>query len=144
MPVRLEGPEQALSNLLDALDACPLVCRDICRTDDADVSACELLLDTRNTTDWQRLLNELSQQAQAEGATLRAFTDHGTVSVVGEGIAEQSRCWQIAREQLKILGIQPRRLSSTAWGITAEVPRASLDEVVRAWHRAFPGLKKEQ
>jgi len=144
VPVRIQGSEQALSVLLDALDACPLVCRDICRTDDADDSTCELRLDTRNTADWQGLLNELSERAEATGATLRAFTDHGTVSVVGEGIAEQSRCWQIAREQLAILGVQPRRLSSTSWGITAEVPRERLEEIVRAWHQAFPGLEREQ
>jgi aspartate kinase len=144
VPIRLEGSEQALSTLLDTLSGCPLVCRDICRTDDADISTCELRLDTRNTRDWQELVSELTQRAQAEGATLRAFADHGTVSVVGEGIAEQDRCWQIAREELQILGIRPRRLSSTAWGITAEIPRARLDEVVRAWHRAFPGLTGEK
>ena len=144
VPVRLEGPEQALSTILDALDACPLVCRDLCRTDDTDASTCELRLDTRNTPDWQGLVSKLSERAQEEGATLRVFADLGTVSVVGEGIAEQIRCWQIAREQLQILDIQARRLSSTAWGITAEIPRARLDEVVRAWHRSFPGLKGEQ
>ena len=144
VPLRVEGPEAAISVLLDALDATALVCREICRSGGSHSSACELQLDTKNTADWHDLIKQLSEMASAQGVTVEAFPDHGTVSVVGEGIAEQKPCWQIARHELQLLGVEPRRISSTPWGITAEVPRARLADVVRAWHRAFPGLTKEQ
>lgn len=144
VPVRLEGSERALAILLDALDSSALVYRDICRSNETHVSVCELQLETRNTADWQVLLAEIEAISSAQGAVLQAFPDHGTVSVVGEGIAEQKPCWQIARRELQRLGVEPRRLSSTSWGITAEVPRSRLPEVVRAWHRAFPGLAEDQ
>jgi aspartate kinase len=144
IPIRLEGPQHALTLVLDALDSTALVYREICRSDDTHASACELQLETRNTADWQGLIEQISEIGNKQGVTLRVFPEHGTVSVVGEGIAEQKPCWQIARRELRLLGIEPRRISSTSWGITAEVPRARLAEVVRAWHRAFPGLADEQ
>ena len=140
VPVRIEGPAAAVSAVLDALDLSALSCSDFCQQNDDELSSCELRLDTQNTADWQSRLDELKTLATAHGGALHAFPEHGTVSVVGEGIAEQGPCWRIARQQLQQLSITPRRLSSTAWSITAEIPRSRISDVVRAWHGAFPGL----
>ncbi len=144
VPICLEGSDTALSSLLSDLDAGPLVFRDICKSTRGDATTCELRLDTRNTANWEALIEELRLQAEIQGVSLHAFHDLGTVSVIGEGIAEQGSCWRIARQGLQELGIKARRISSTAWGITAEIPRSQLADVARAWHASFPGLSKEQ
>ncbi|MBJ93821.1 MAG: aspartate kinase [Rickettsiales bacterium] len=140
VPIKLSGPTDILLSLLDQLNAGVLVCRDLLLDCGTDKASAELRIDTRNTQDWQSVIAELSQQANRLGAHLQSFAELGTVTVIGEGIAEQASSWQIARSELQKLQLTPRRLSSNAWGISAEVPVARLDELTRAWHTAFPGL----
>jgi len=140
LPVTLEGPAEAVSMLLASLDSLGLVARDIDLCNQSSASRCELCLDTRNTPNLEAAVASLAASAEAAGVQLRSYPEHGTATVVGEGIAEQGRCWQIAEQELSALGVAVRRISGSPWGITAEVPRSRLDEVVRAWHSAFPGL----
>ena len=143
VPLRMEGSSSAVSALLHDLEEEGLAFRDISRWNHDAASRCELTLDTRNTTAWESTLAALGDTAEETGVDLQVYADHGTATVIGEGIAEQRRCWEIAEEQLRRVGVEARRIVGSPWGITAEVPRARLDEVVRSWHSAFPGLKAE-
>ncbi len=140
VPVRLAGSAEAVSSILVALSESGLLATHLVRHNEGTQSRCELVLDTRNTAAWEAALERAAQLAAQAGAEFRDHRDLGTVTVVGEGIAEQRRCWEIAEQQLAELGILAHRISGSSWGITAEVSRSRLDDVVRSWHAAFPGL----
>jgi aspartate kinase len=128
LPVRARAPD--VDALLAALAAAGVPLRD-CAWSEGD--ALELVLDTRNTADVGALARSL-------GPGVDVLDGFGTATVVGEGIAEQPEVWRIARRELARLGVAPRRMTASPWGVTAQVPRPALDRVVRAWHAAFPGL----
>ena len=130
---RVEGPADSVAGLLQELEDRGVPWREAVLSHDGSL---ELVLDTRNSPDTEVLLREA-----ASGLSVRSHPELGTVTVVGEGLAEQASAWRIAREQLAALGISPRRLAGNVWGITAQVPRDRLDDVVRAWHAAYPGLE---
>jgi len=144
VPVSLSGPAEAVSSVLTALSESGLPTTDLVRHNENSRSRCELVLETRNTPTWEAALDGAAQLAAEAGVKLLDYREVGTVTVVGEGIAEQQGCWQIAEQQLAELGIQARRISGSAWGITAEISRARLDDVVRSWHAAFPGLSDQE
>ncbi|MEE2829295.1 MAG: aspartate kinase [Myxococcota bacterium] len=140
LPTGFVGSADDVDRLLLRLDALGLTWKDLRVTEDGERQSCEFLFDTRNTPDCAGLLQSLADEFSSTGATLVPRPDMATVTVVGEGIAEGRACWEIARSSLATLGVPPRSLVGSSWGITAEVPRNELDSVLRNWHDAFPGL----
>jgi aspartate kinase len=137
LPVRFRPDGDAVDSLLAALDGAGLPLRD-CAWTDGDTL--EVVLDTRNTRDAASAVVEIAASA---GVDCDVFDSFGTATVVGEGIAEQAEAWRIARVELARLGVQARRMTSSPWGLTAQLESRSLPDVVRAWHAAFPGLSRD-
>jgi aspartate kinase len=150
VPATLRGPRDAADELMEGLMAAGVAFRDA-RWQDGDGEAgrdgdrdgfagIDLLLDPRNTPDFDARLDAWTAAAAAREGSLRARRAHGTAAVIGEGIAEQAETWRIARRCLAELGLRPYSMTSSPWGLCAELPRDRLPDVVRAWHAAFPGL----
>lgn len=119
----------------EGLRALGLVCRDVLRVAEDGRLRLELVLDIRNTPAAAERLEACGLPGQ--------WAVHGgeaTATIVGEGLAEQASLQVRVLQSLTRLGVQPRRLWSSPWGITAILPRERLDDVVRAWHAALPGL----
>jgi len=139
LPCTFEGDEAILATLLKALESKGLSWKDVRVDGPAEARRAELTLDTSNspqaTTDLKQIASTLPPEAK-----LSWRSEHATVTVVGEGLAERHACWEIAQRSLDDLGVKAHSLRGSSWGITAEVPRDSLDSVVRSWHEAFPGL----
>ena len=132
LAVRFAGTRQAVDRLLHGLDRKDLRLE---AAGDGTVRGA-LLVDTRNTPDAEAAV-------RAAGASLTSLDIDptlGTATVVGEGLAEQEAAWSIARSTLTDLEVTAVCLTASPWGITGWLPRERLDEVVRAWHAAFPGL----
>jgi aspartate kinase len=135
--VWFRGSPADVDRFLRGLAAAGLERKDL-RVDEVDgVARGSLLLDTRNSPDAARVARE----AGADLDDLEVDESLGTATVVGAGLAEQEGCWTLAREALGRLGITARSLTGSPWGLTGLLPRVRLDEVVRAWHAAFPGLR---
>ncbi len=90
-----------------------------------------LVLDTLNTADAGRRV-----QGWCGPRGVPCSLDDGlrTVTIVGEGIAEQAGVWAAAMAALRRLGLDSPCVVGNGWGLTAQVPVAALDDVVRAWH----------
>ncbi|MBN93103.1 MAG: aspartate kinase [Deltaproteobacteria bacterium] len=140
LPLWMEGPDSTIQEALDQLTEAQLRWQDLRMRRRADLLIAELLLNTRNAPNLEPVLDSLGELVARGGGQLQARADEATVTVVGEGIAEQQRSWEIARDCLATLGIDATAIDGSAWGLTARVPRESVDQVVRAWHAAFPGL----
>ena len=132
LPIRMVGGD--VNALLQGLHDAGVPLRDCAWTPGQSLEA---VLDTRNTPDAPALVRSLV----GDGA-MEVFDALGTATVVGEGIAEQPEVWRIARGELARLGITPRRMTASPWGLTAQVDADRLPDVVRAWHAAFPGLRR--
>ncbi len=131
------GPRNEVDRFLGGLEARGIERKDLRLDEDATGAVTgSVLLDTRNSPDAAARAAELG----APLPHLEVASDLGTVTVVGAGLAEQERCWSIARSALADLGVCARSLTGSPWGITGLLPRARLDDVVRSWHGAFPGL----
>jgi aspartate kinase len=141
LPCSFTGSETALAALLFTLEGNGLSWKEIQVEGPTSARQAELLLDTRNSPQASLILTEVAA-ALPEDSMLEWRDQMGTVTVVGEGLAERRACWEIARKSLDSLGVKTHSLRGSSWGITAEVPRDSLDDVVRSWHEAFPGLTK--
>jgi len=139
LPCTFSGSETALAAFLSTLEGSGLAWKDVRVEGPSDRRRAELVLDTRNSPEAEAVLEEIAA-AQPESARLEWRAGMATVTVVGEGLAERRACWEIARKSLDSLGVKAQSLRGSSWGITAEVPRESLDAVVRSWHEAFPGL----
>jgi aspartate kinase len=139
LPLSFEAPLEVGEAFLDALREAGLDWRDA-RLESGERLRGDLVLDTRNTPDAAALLERIGDALRDRGGSLDVRHGMATVTVVGAGLAERAGCWRIAREALAGAGVVARALTASPWGITAEVPRERLDEVVRAWHTAFPGL----
>jgi aspartate kinase len=139
LPLSFEAPREAGEAFLTALREAGLPWKDA-RLESGERMRGELVLDTLNTPDAGGLLERLRPGLEAGGGALDVRASMATVTVVGAGLAEQAGCWRIARETLAGLGVTPKALTASPWGITAQVPRSRLQEVTRAWHAAFPGL----
>ncbi len=138
--VRLCGPAGAVEELLAAVDAAGVQRKGTWLDREGELWRGLILLDVRNSAGAPDVVRRAGDVLAAEEGWLEVVPDVATVSVVGEGIAEQASCWEIARRTLSGLGIRPAAQVGTAWGITALVPVDRADEVVRAWHAAYPGL----
>ena len=139
LPLSFEAPREAGEAFLEGLREAGLDWRDA-RLESGERLRGDLVLDTRNTPDATDRLERLGAGLRQAGGSLDVRQGMATVTVVGAGLAERAGCWRIAREALAEAGVPARALTASPWGITAEVPRERLDEVVRAWHKAFPGL----
>lgn len=138
--VRLRGPIDAIEELMARIDDLGLQRNGTWLDRDGDLWRGLFLLDARNSPDAAEVVEQAGAALRAPEGWLEVVPGVGTVSVVGEGIAEQASCWRIAHRTLAKLGVRPTAKVGTAWGITAVVPADRLDDVVRAWHAAFPGL----
>lgn len=136
LPVCCGVGGEVVDGFLEALEHAGLVARD-CHWTAGDPGTLELVLDTRNSPG---AVDRLRAIASGLGIEIAVEDTLGTATVVGEGIAEQAAAWRIARSELRRLGVAPRRMIGSPWGLTAQVPRDALHDVVRAWHAAFPGL----
>ena len=139
LPLSFEAPREAGEAFLEQLREAGLDWQDA-RLESGERLRGDLVLDTRNTPDASDLLARLGERLRAGGGSLDVRDGMATVTVVGAGLAERAGCWRIARGALAEAGVAARALTASTWGITAEVPRERLDDVVRAWHAAFPGL----
>jgi aspartate kinase len=139
LPCSFEGSDTALAALLSTLEGEGLAWKDVRVDGPSTARRAELILDTSNSPDAELALVDIAA-ALPTSASLSWRPDMVTVTVVGEGLAERRACWEIARKALDSVGVTARSLRGSSWGITAEVPRDSLDSVVRSWHEAFPGL----
>jgi len=139
LPCSFSGSQGDLDTLLLALETQGLSWKDVRIEGTDERRSAELTLDTSNNPRAEEVLAEIAAEISPT-AELSWRPDNATVSVVGEGLAERRACWEIARQTLDSIGVEARSLRGSTWGITAEVPRDSLDSVVRSWHEAFPGL----
>lgn len=139
LPCSFSGPESGLAALLEALEREGIPWKDVQLEGSRQARRAELTLSTENNPQHEAALTGIAATL-GEGTELSWRPDQATVTVVGEGIAERQACWEIARNTLQSMGVEARSIRGSAWGITAEVPRESLDSVVRSWHEAFPGL----
>ncbi len=97
----------------------------------------ELLVDPRNHADASSVMASWRRRLGAAGGGLEMRETQGTATLIGEGLAEQTGIWRRARDAASGAGVPLRALRSSAWGLTAEAPRALLQGLVRAWHREF-------
>ena len=134
LPVCFRPRGDQVDGLLAGLAEAGLPLRDCALTGGTTL---ELVLDTRNTADAASRVRSLAREL---GVDADVFEGVGTATVVAEGIAEQPEAWRIARAALASLGLRPRRMTASPWGVTAHVAAERLPDLVRAWHGAFPGL----
>ena len=139
LPATAQGPDPLLRALLVWLGAEGIRWKDARRTVGDGEARCELVLDTLNSPDAGAQLAEWWARQGAGSLTLHPTWR--TATVVGEGIAEQPAAWELALEALDSLGIAPRVVHGSPYGLTAEVPADRLDDVVRAWHAVLPGVR---
>ena len=142
LPLWLEGPDQAVHGALQQLASAELRWKDLRIRRQTDHLVADLVINTSNAPNIDPVLDSVDKLLSSQGGRLEARRNEATVTVVGEGIAEQQRSWEIARDSLTSLGIEATAIDGSAWGLTARVPRDCVDDVVRAWHGAFPGLGK--
>ena len=143
LPCSFSGHQLGLDLLLGRLDEASLSWTDLRLTGPTEPQGpvtAQMVLDTRNSPEHRQFLSQLEQEL-APTSHLQVHWNHASVTAVGEGIAERNSCWSIARKTLKDMGITPLSLAGSSHGITALVPRESLDSVLRSWHEAFPGLR---
>jgi aspartate kinase len=136
LPAHFRGTEEAAAEFLEALETAGVAWKDCRRTRTGETVDLHLILDTLDAPDAERR----AEEATPPGAWFEAQPGLGTATVVGEGIAERSQAWRIAGRSLEELGLKPPAMWGTSCGLTAILPRSSLDDVVRRWHGAFPGL----
>jgi len=139
LPVTVLGPDAVVRDLLRWLGAEGIRWKDARRTASDRGTHCELVLDTLNTPNAGARLEQW--WAASGSGDLQLHADWRTTTVVGEGIAEQPAAWELAVHALEELGISPRVVHGSPYGLTAEVPEGRLDDVVRAWHAALPGAR---
>lgn len=143
LPCRFSGDQTELDLLLGRLEDASLSWTDLnlsSPTEAPGLVTAQLVLDTRNSPEHRQFLQQLKNELEP-ASRLEVHWGHASVTAVGEGIAERTSCWSIARKTLKHLGITPLSLNGSSHGITALVPRESLDSILRSWHQAFPGLR---
>ncbi len=126
LPVVVRGDAERLDALFTWLDGEAIRWKDARRSE----GEVRLVLDTLNTPAAAIHLTEW--WGEADGLTIR--DDLRTVTVVGEGIAEQAELWAKATAALREAGIDAEEMAGNAWGLTAHVPAEELDGAVRAWH----------
>ena len=139
LPATVLGPEAVVRELLRWLGDQGIRWKDARRTLTSQGACCELVLDTLNTPDAGSRL--AGWWAQRDDGELTLHDGWRTATVVGEGIAEQPAAWELAVQALEQLGIAPRVVHGSPYGLTAEVPGERLDDVVRAWHATLPGAR---
>ena len=139
LPATVRGPDAAIRDLLRWLAAEGIRWKDARRTLLDGDARCDLVLDTLNTPDAGERLSEWWTRRGA--GALVVHEAWRTATIVGEGIAEQPAAWELALDALESLGIAPRVVHGSPYGLTAEVPVDRLDDVVRAWHATLPGAR---
>ena len=136
LPTSWRGPRPELDALLEHLDAAHLGWKVLREEPHGDGLRCELILDRLNCPEAERVVTEAERRWSGHFTGRPA---NCTVTVVGEGIAEQPALWRKARAALSDLGVTPTRLDASPWSLSAEVPRESVDAVVRRWHDELVG-----
>ena len=127
------------SELLALLDARRVVGKQLQATSfDAPGDGVSLVISRENLHDEGRLRKDIDQSYPA-GA--RLIDGIGAVSVVGAGINASYANLLKGTAALRDAGITPSALSTSSFRITWMVPRAAVDEAVRALHAALVTLE---
>jgi aspartate kinase len=123
------------SELLSLLDARGVVGKQLQATSfDAPGDGVSLVISRENLHDEGRLRKDIDQSYPA-GA--RLIDGIGAVSVVGAGINASYANLLKGTATLREAGITPSAISTSSFRITWIVPRAAVDEAVRALHAAL-------
>jgi aspartate kinase len=127
------GPRGGARDVLARVEALGLRCKDAA-IGGGTTETLRAHLDTLNTRDPE------GQLARAGIGGLLLYPELGTVTVVGEGIAERRAILDACLAGLEAAGIAVHAVRTTPFSLCCEVARDRLDDAVRAVFAALPDL----